>query len=61
MNNQIKELAREAGLPVSDNLERFAELIVNKCALIAEETPVFTVFQAQKEIPEAILTLIEET
>lgn len=41
MNERIKELAHEAGLPtynpdgIPTKLEKFAELIVRECALIA--------------------------
>lgn len=37
MNDQIKELAEKAGLDIlTDNiLEKFAEAIINECALVA--------------------------
>jgi hypothetical protein len=43
MNPRIRELAHEAGLPtynpdgIPTKLEKFAELIVNECAMLANE------------------------
>ena len=43
MNERIKELAHEAGLPtynpdgIPTKLEKFAELIVEECANVADE------------------------
>jgi len=47
MNNRIKELIEQVGTDVSgkwmnvDNLEKFAELIVRKCADIADTAEPF--------------------
>jgi hypothetical protein len=47
MNNRIKELIEQVGADVSgkwmnvDNLEKFAELIVRKCADIADTAEPF--------------------
>jgi len=45
MNERIKELAHEAGLPtynpegIPTKLEKFAELIVRECAQICQDQP----------------------
>jgi hypothetical protein len=45
MNERIRELAREAGLPtynpegIPTKLEKFAELLIRECAKLADNCP----------------------